>query len=86
MTDPMTDPDRWGEGCWKRKVLVMLPVIVVRLVIVAGLSRACLVVDRWLWWAPGIRRLGCPSGMALWSSQLDERWHTGLWKEPDGTT
>lgn len=78
----MTDPDRYGRGCLYG--VVMLPLVVSRIALVAGLSRACLVIDRWLSWVPGLRRLGCPRGMALWSSQLDERWHIGLWKKPDG--
>jgi hypothetical protein len=51
--------------------------------IVRGMEDACDVLDR----APfgiGYRtRLGCPRGLALWSSQLDERWGTGVWTAPD---
>jgi hypothetical protein len=61
--------------------------IVKRLIVVA-LERACSVVD-YLWdWPPPFqwvaRWLGCPSGLALWSSALDERWNTGIWEACDG--
>lgn len=42
-------------------------------------------VDRWLakvgLWLPWpFSRLRCPAGLAMWSSILDERWETGVWK------
>ena len=30
-----------------------------------------------------LRWLGCTRGLALWSSQLDEYWGTGVWREPE---
>lgn len=59
----------------------------VRRAIVVALETACEQVDR-LWdWPPPVRwlaaMLGCPSGLAVWSARLDERWQTGVWTEPD---
>lgn len=50
--------------------------------IVAGLSLACERVDRLPNWTYPLvgRWLGCPRGMALWSSKLDDRWQTGAWR------
>lgn len=54
--------------------------------IVQALERGCNAIDcirpwQLVYYTP-LRWLGCPSGMALWSSQLDERWQTGEWKDP----
>jgi hypothetical protein len=60
-------------------------VTAVRRAIVSGLRDACTLADRLWSWPPPFRwiaaRLGCPSGLALWSAQLDERWRTGVWTE-----
>lgn len=54
----------------------------VRKLIVVVLERGCHVVDR-LPFALGTRTgLGCPKGLAWWASELDERWHTGVWAPP----
>jgi hypothetical protein len=52
--------------------------------IVDALERACFALDhprvrRWLPWP--LTKLACPAGMARWSSELDERWHTHRWTE-----
>lgn len=45
--------------------------------IVTGLESVCALADR----TPVLRRLiGCPRGLALLSSRLDERWNTGVWR------
>ena len=54
-----------------------------RRLIVIALERACFALDHprirgWLPWP--LTRLACPAGMARWSSELDERWHTGVWE------
>lgn len=56
-----------------------------RRMIVAGLDHACSVVDRLPWWTywPVKRWLGCPSGLALWSARLDDRWQTDRLGPPD---
>lgn len=51
----------------------------IRRLIVIALERVCTVVDCHV---PGVRRvLGCPRGMAMWSSMLDERWKAGVWRD-----
>lgn len=54
--------------------------------IVDFLETACARVDKlWDWPRPFHIvpiLLGCPSGLALLSAKLDERWQTGLWKKP----
>lgn len=58
----------------------MAKVTLLQKAIVVGLARGCEVIDR-LPFDIGVRtRLGCPSDMALWSSQLDERWEVGWWQ------
>ena len=53
--------------------------------VVIFLEWSCFVVDHlWNWPAPFwwvARWLGCPRGLAMWSSNLDERWGTGVWTE-----
>lgn len=54
--------------------------------LVAVMESACDLIDRIPWWLRAwnpLRWLGCPRGLALWSSELDERWQTGVW-EPAG--
>lgn len=47
----------------------------------SSLEKACGLVDRLPNWTyPFVGNwIGCPTGMALWSSRLDERWGTGEW-------
>jgi hypothetical protein len=52
----------------------------VRRLVVIALERACSILDRSPW---PLYYLGCPRGLALWSSELDERWHTGVWQPYD---
>jgi hypothetical protein len=51
--------------------------------LVVALERSCEAVDRmWSWPLPFRivpRLIGCPHGLALWSSKLDEHWATGVW-------
>lgn len=51
----------------------------VRRLIVVGLERACVALDRvtpdWRWRLPG---RACR--LAVWSALLDERWNTGHWQ------
>jgi hypothetical protein len=51
-----------------------------RRLIVLAMLNGCGILDRlWLPWP--LTRLACPSGLALWSSELDERWGTGVWQD-----
>jgi hypothetical protein len=54
--------------------------------IVSAMSEVCYVIDGirpyWLVSATPLRWLGCPRGLALWSSNLDEKWNTGVWEKP----
>lgn len=50
-------------------------------ILVKGLELACSFVD-WLPFGIGWRSgLGCPDGLARWSSVLDEKWGTGVWRD-----
>ncbi len=50
-------------------------------ILVKGLELACSFVD-WLPFGIGWRSgLGCPDGLARWSSNLDEKWGTGVWRD-----
>lgn len=55
----------------------------IKLAIVASIEYGCHLVDHlWNWPLPFrwiAHLLGCPSGLALWSAKLDERWQTGWW-------
>jgi len=55
----------------------------VKRLIVVALERACGFVDHLpfgIGWRSG---LGCPDGLARWSDILDQKWNTGVWKEPN---
>ena len=56
--------------------------------IVRTLEAACGPVDRLPNWTyPFVGTwLGCPGGLALWSSRLDERWGTGVWHPTEEAT
>lgn len=60
------------------------PVRWARYAIVAGLEHLCGAID-WLpwynhrWYRHGTR--GCAMGLANISAKLDEKWHTGWWKD-----
>lgn len=58
--------------------------LTVKRLIVKGMSRTCWLIDGirpgWIVGYTPLRWLGCPCGLALWSSKLDERWGTGEWK------
>jgi hypothetical protein len=58
-----------------------------RHLVVTAMERVCFALD----WPPVRRllpwpltRLACPAGLALWSSELDERWGTGVWHGVQG--
>jgi hypothetical protein len=46
----------------------------IRWLIVAGLERACSVLDHF-------RCLGCTLGLASLSARLEDRWRTGWWEK-----
>lgn len=54
--------------------------------LVRAMEATCTAIDRIRPWQlveyTPLRWLGCPSGLARWSAQLDERWGTGEWWEP----
>lgn len=54
----------------------------VRRAVLLTMDWVCAGIDglpNWTWRIPLLHRLGCPRGLALWSSYLDEHWKTGCW-------
>jgi hypothetical protein len=56
-----------------------------RRLIVVAMVNACGTLDRMRPLLPWpLTRLACPSGLALWSSELDQRWGTRVWRGTEG--
>jgi hypothetical protein len=52
----------------------------VKRLLVVAMVNTCEFLDRHYQLLPWpLTKLACPAGLALWSSELDERWHTGVW-------
>lgn len=54
--------------------------MIVKRAVVATMMAACHTLDCLYWLPWPLTRLRCPRGLHLWSSELDQRWGTGLWK------
>lgn len=56
----------------------------IRYLVVAVLELSCAALDYVPWYDHGWYwrgLVGCRLGLANWSSDLEDRWHTGYWKD-----